>query len=496
MAGQREALRRRRARAGRVTAMSSWIAGALAGLLLGGTLPAQVRRSAGAGGARTAAADGSALPLRRRPLVCAAPRSRAVARLSMAVRAPGPPLAATRACCCPPQMIAARGLLAHRPGQGPDRAPPGLGVDGRARSPRTTASSASVRSCSTRPASCPRSGARLFYRRLPVPGSEVVRASGPRGRGHPARRGAAADRPARAGDARGLGPPSRSAVRRHRPGERRGAGRAGARSRALRLGQLVGGAALAAAAPAASGRHVARRVQRRDYRAAGGARRAVHRRSLRPPRRGLRWPGRCPTGASTPRWSRASTAACGSLTPAPASCSDLRDPARDGSGVSLASRDATAGASAATRAGTCASARGRRRWAAAIGSSWSEGGARWSSGSAARAIPFEELCRRRAGPGCAASPTDGSAARAAGRFGRVPLVHRLQPGRLAVRRRRHGGGERIAGLESGHLYPSFGGGVRRLYTIGHYWEAPLLDGAQIAYAPQAGFGLMFSVAAF
>jgi len=57
-------------------------------------------------------------------------------------------------------------------------------------------------------------------------------------------------------------------------------------------------------------------------------------------------------------------------------------------------------------------------------------------------------------------------------------------------------GTRFAGLERGHLYPSFGVGIRRLRPTAEYWEAPLLDGLQVAYAPEAGVRLMFSVAAF
>jgi outer membrane protein assembly factor BamA len=57
-------------------------------------------------------------------------------------------------------------------------------------------------------------------------------------------------------------------------------------------------------------------------------------------------------------------------------------------------------------------------------------------------------------------------------------------------------GDRFAGLAQSHLFPSFGAGIRRLQPTTHYWEAPLLDGFQVAYAPEAGVRLMFSVAAF
>ena len=55
------------------------------------------------------------------------------------------------------------------------------------------------------------------------------------------------------------------------------------------------------------------------------------------------------------------------------------------------------------------------------------------------------------------------------RDGRVPLVHRLQPGRLSVHRRRHGGGARFAGLDSGPLFPTSAGvfaGFTRPLTTG------------------------------
>jgi hypothetical protein len=57
-------------------------------------------------------------------------------------------------------------------------------------------------------------------------------------------------------------------------------------------------------------------------------------------------------------------------------------------------------------------------------------------------------------------------------------------------------GTRFSGLASGPVYPSFGFGIRRLQPTMHYWEAPLLDGVQIAYATEPGLRLMFSVAAF
>lgn len=58
-------------------------------------------------------------------------------------------------------------------------------------------------------------------------------------------------------------------------------------------------------------------------------------------------------------------------------------------------------------------------------------------------------------------------------------------------------GERFAGLASSHLFPSFGVGLRRYATLpAHYWLAPPGDGLQLAYAPDDGFRALLSVAAF
>ena len=58
-------------------------------------------------------------------------------------------------------------------------------------------------------------------------------------------------------------------------------------------------------------------------------------------------------------------------------------------------------------------------------------------------------------------------------------------------------GEWFSGLGSSHLFPSYGIGLRR-YEMpgGPYWMAPAADGIQVAYAPGSGWRLLFSLAVF
>lgn len=58
-------------------------------------------------------------------------------------------------------------------------------------------------------------------------------------------------------------------------------------------------------------------------------------------------------------------------------------------------------------------------------------------------------------------------------------------------------GPRFAGLGSNRLFPTFGLGVRRYATLpAHYWLAPPGDGVQLVYTPDAGFRALVSIAAF
>ena len=57
-------------------------------------------------------------------------------------------------------------------------------------------------------------------------------------------------------------------------------------------------------------------------------------------------------------------------------------------------------------------------------------------------------------------------------------------------------GERFAGLRQSELFPSVGLGIRRFEPGPLYWQAPVEDGVQIAYSPEAGWRLLLSTAGF
>jgi outer membrane protein assembly factor BamA len=57
-------------------------------------------------------------------------------------------------------------------------------------------------------------------------------------------------------------------------------------------------------------------------------------------------------------------------------------------------------------------------------------------------------------------------------------------------------GPRFAGLDWSRYFPSFGLGFRFYQPNGPYWEAHPEDGIQIAYAPEGGIRLLLSLAAF
>jgi hypothetical protein len=44
--------------------------------------------------------------------------------------------------------------------------------------------------------------------------------------------------------------------------------------------------------------------------------------------------------------------------------------------------------------------------------------------------------------------------------------------------------------------PSFGFGFRYHQPTRRYWESPVLDGARVAYSPEAGYRFLFALAAF
>jgi hypothetical protein len=57
-------------------------------------------------------------------------------------------------------------------------------------------------------------------------------------------------------------------------------------------------------------------------------------------------------------------------------------------------------------------------------------------------------------------------------------------------------GHHFEGLAGAHWFPDFGVGLRLYRTPGNYWEGTLETGAQIVYAPDNGFRVIFAVASF
>jgi outer membrane protein assembly factor BamA len=57
-------------------------------------------------------------------------------------------------------------------------------------------------------------------------------------------------------------------------------------------------------------------------------------------------------------------------------------------------------------------------------------------------------------------------------------------------------GPRFSNIDWNRWLPSFGFGFRYYRPQGAYWDARAEDGIQIAYAPQGGFRLLLSMAAF
>lgn len=57
-------------------------------------------------------------------------------------------------------------------------------------------------------------------------------------------------------------------------------------------------------------------------------------------------------------------------------------------------------------------------------------------------------------------------------------------------------GRQFAGISWDRWFPTFGIGFRRFMTEGPYWEAKVLDGIQLAYAPDNGFRILLSMAGF
>jgi len=57
-------------------------------------------------------------------------------------------------------------------------------------------------------------------------------------------------------------------------------------------------------------------------------------------------------------------------------------------------------------------------------------------------------------------------------------------------------GPRFSGLSLDHVFPDFGIGFRRSYPEARYWQASAAGGLQVAWAPQAGWRLLLSIAAF
>jgi hemolysin activation/secretion protein len=57
-------------------------------------------------------------------------------------------------------------------------------------------------------------------------------------------------------------------------------------------------------------------------------------------------------------------------------------------------------------------------------------------------------------------------------------------------------GPRFSNIDWDRWFPSFGVGFRYYRPEGAYWDARAQDGIQIAYAPEGGLRLLFSMAAF
>ena len=57
-------------------------------------------------------------------------------------------------------------------------------------------------------------------------------------------------------------------------------------------------------------------------------------------------------------------------------------------------------------------------------------------------------------------------------------------------------GPRFSHMDWDRWFPSFGTGLRYHQRAVRYWEAPVLDGVQFAYAPDGGFRVLLALAAF
>jgi outer membrane protein assembly factor BamA len=57
-------------------------------------------------------------------------------------------------------------------------------------------------------------------------------------------------------------------------------------------------------------------------------------------------------------------------------------------------------------------------------------------------------------------------------------------------------GPGFAGITSAHWFPDFGVGLRVFRVNGPHWEGDLQTGIQLAYAPDGGLRMLFSVATF
>ena len=57
-------------------------------------------------------------------------------------------------------------------------------------------------------------------------------------------------------------------------------------------------------------------------------------------------------------------------------------------------------------------------------------------------------------------------------------------------------GPRFSNIDWDRWVPSFGLGFRYYRPQGAYWDSRALDGVQIAYAPEGGLRLLFSMASF
>jgi len=177
---------------------------------------------------------------------------------------------------------------------------------------------------------------------------------------------------------------------------------------------------------------------------------------------------------------------------------DLREPARDGSGASIALSTALAQGLAGDpsrhvlMSGETVLALGGsdhvlllRGWAGVV------------EALAAAPVPFEELISPSGGAGMRGFP-DGRFRGESGLVGTAEyrwfIAYNLDSSLFVDAGTVAGRG--FSGLRWDRWFPSFGTGLRLSSPVGPYWRAAPGTGIQVAYAPDGGLRLLFSLATF